>query len=267
MKENTTKKLGLLGSNNPSSADEATAVQQANRIMDTIGGDSEVHEEVADVEVVEESSAAHETATGENTAATDQGMGENPEETMDTADVGDINTDTDTDSAQTDAQSAEASRKTADRVYGCAVKPVNLMFTEAMIAEAWKESTNVYSKRREIHLVAQAVDPKTKENVGKSVKFSIIPNDLSHGSVPGRTICFTGYLTRNVNTPNHENGGLYPHDSRGWSDGDVWISIVFDLYDQIGEVSYYANKDKSYTLSNTGRSTALNPNAMPPLRF
>lgn len=264
MKENTTKKSGLLErSNNPSSADEATAMQQANRIMDTIGGDSGVHEEAADVEVVEESNAAHETATGESTAATDQGTNENPEETTYTAVAG----DTDTDSAQTDAQSAEASRKTADRVYGCAVKPVNLMFTEAMIAEAWKESTNVYSKRREIHLVAQAVDPKTKENVGKSVKFSIIPNDLSHGSVPGRTICFTGYLTRNVNTPNHENGGLYPHDSRGWSDGDVWISIVFDLYDQIGEVSYYANKDKSYTLSNTGRSTALNPNAMPPLRF
>lgn len=277
MAESTNMNLGLLeGSNNPSSADEA---EVANGIMDTIKGGATPLEEMSNSDATgdtgkacEQKIGADETCAPEpaSTAEVDTGVAAATETdgiaasgdmgTMHTADTGPAIKPMSTQTIQQDRKT------TTDRVYACAVRPKGLILTEAMVAEAWKESTNAYSKRREIHLIAQAVDPKTKENVGKSVDFSVIPNDLSHGGVPGRTVCFTGCLANNVNIPNYENGGLHPKDEIGWSEGCVWIAIVFDLYDQVGEVLHYVNKDGlPCELPATNRSTALNPNAIPPI--
>lgn len=277
MAESTNMNLGLLeGSNNPSSADEA---EVANGIMDTIKGGATPLEEMSNSDATgdtgkacEQKIDADKTCAPEpaSTAEVDTGVAAATETdgiaasgdmgTMHTADTGPAIKPMSTQTIQQDRKT------TTDRVYACAVRPKGLILTEAMVAEAWKESTNAYSKRREIHLIAQAVDPKTKENVGKSVDFSVIPNDLSHGGVPGRTVCFTGCLANNVNIPNYENGGLHPKDEIGWSEGCVWIAIVFDLYDQVGEVLHYVNKDGlPCELPATNRSTALNPNAIPPI--
>lgn len=278
MAESTNMNLGLLeGSNNPSSADEA---EVANGIMDTIKGGATPLEEMSNSDATgdtwkacEQKIGADKTCAPEpaSTAEVDTGVAAATETDSSTTAASDTNAthtvDTNPAIRPMSAQTIQQDRKTtADRVYACAVRPKGLILTEAMVAEAWKESTNAYSRRREIHLTAQAVDSKTKENVGKSVDFSVIPNDLSHGGVPGRTVCFMGCLANNVNIPNYENGGLHPKDKIGWSEGYVWIAIVFDLYDQVGEVLHYVNKDGlPCELPATNRSTALNPNAIPPI--
>jgi len=148
-------------------------------------------------------------------------------------------------------------------VYGCIVRPADGTYlTEAKVALAWKEFNNVNSGAREIPLAAQAVDPITGKEVGEPIGFRLVPNDITHGSTSGRTIGFSGYLTRNVSTP---NGGLSPNDAIGWSDGYIWVSIAFDLYDQIGRIDSYVNNSNRYELAAIEVSTALDLSPLPPI--
>lgn len=157
-----------------------------------------------------------------------------------------------------------SAKRRVNRIYGCIVRPSGGAYlTEADVAMAWKEFSNINSDARIIRLVAQAVDPSSGEVAGAPVEIEIIPNDITHGSVPGRTIGFSGYLANKAPIPNWENGGMTPQDAIGWDDDHIIVSIVFDIYDQVGRIDSYANSISGYKLAAIEPSTALNLDPLP----
>lgn len=167
------------------------------------------------------------------------------------------------------AETPETSvKRRVNRIYGCIVRPSDGMYlTEAKVAMAWKEFSNMNSDARIIRLTAQTVDPSSEERVGAPVEIEIIPNDITHGSVPGRTIGFSGYLANKASIPNWENGGVNPQDTVGWNEDHIWVSVVFDTYDQVGRIDSYANSISGYKLATVKPSTALNLSPLPTTVF
>ena len=151
--------------------------------------------------------------------------------------------------------------------YACVVCPFedDSPLLEEKITRAWKEYSNVNFPGRILRFVAQAYDTKARRFCGDPVHVEIIPNDISHGSVPGRTIGIAGFLVENTDTPNSDDGGLHPTDSIGWTRGRVWISMAFDLYDQIGHIVGYSNSDGDFSLPLSGMSTALGLQPIAPI--
>lgn len=159
-------------------------------------------------------------------------------------------------------------KKRVNHIYGCIIRPSNDVYlTEAAVAMAWKEFSNMNSDARIIRLTAQAVDPSSGEIIGTPIEIEIIPNDITHGSVPGRTIGFSGYLATKASIPNWNNGGINPQDTVGWNEDHIWVSVVFDTYDQVGRIDSYANSISGYKLATVKPSTALNLSPLPTTVF
>lgn len=152
------------------------------------------------------------------------------------------------------------------RVLGCMVRPLDKAnLTEADLALAWKEYNNAYTPAREVSMIAQAVDPDSGYEVYDPVTFVMTVYDLAHGGVPGRTIRFGGYLIGEIPEVPGGKGGLCPHDEIGWPTADhLWVSIIFDLYDQVGYIESYRNRAGEYKLRQIMPSSALNPEPVPP---
>lgn len=147
---------------------------------------------------------------------------------------------------------------------GCVITSPGYNLTEAVISTAWKEYHNAFTRDREIHLDAQAVDIFDYSEIDQPASFTMTVNEISHGGVPGRTICFAGYVIGKI--PKTPVGGLCPLDQNGWTNAErLWIHIVYDTYDQVGCVLSYANAISKYDVTPaTGVSSALNPTPMMP---
>lgn len=156
----------------------------------------------------------------------------------------------------------------ADRTYACIVRPASGTLRLDDLLLSIRELSNADSTAREISLRVQAATPRDREDivaVGAPVEIVLIPNGISNGGAPGRTVIIDGYLAGNVTTPNHEHGGLVPHDSIGWSTGKIWISVIFDLLDQIGVVDFYINEIDEFHLASIEMSSALNKTPVIPI--
>ncbi len=148
--------------------------------------------------------------------------------------------------------------KTVDRTLGCVVYQLdNQRLTESDLALAWKEFNNPRFNGRKISFKVRAIDQRTNQYMGEIVQITVIPNDLTHGSVSGRTIGFSGFLTGEVQTPNREGGGLCPQDPEGWEGAPIWVSISYDVYDQVGRIEAYKKNRTEYPLAKVDVSTAL----------